>query len=75
MTPRIVVHLKSISESTLIVFTDGSRDLVSGRASFGVYVEQIELKIIRISNGSSVITTELMAILLALCWIEEARPK
>ncbi|KAI2646986.1 Gag-Pol polyprotein [Labeo rohita] len=49
---------------------------VFGRAAFGVYVETLVLKIGRhISNGSSVLTTELMAILWAFWWIEEARPK
>lgn len=57
----------------MIVFTDGSKDPVSGRAGFGVYVEQLGLKIgRRISDGSSVFTTELMAIQWALWWIEEA---
>ena len=61
----IMDNLNAITESTSIDFTDGSRDPVSGRAGFGVYVEQIGLKIGRhISNASSVLTTELMAILL-----------
>lgn len=56
VTPKIVEYLNLISESTMIVFTDGFRDPVSGRAGFGVYVEQLGLKIERrISNGSSVL--------------------
>ncbi len=74
--PRIVLYLNSINQSSIIIFTDGSRDPVNGRAGFGVYVEKLGLKIGRhISNGSFVLTTELMAILWALWWIEDARPR
>ena len=41
-----------------------------------MYVEQLGVKIgRRISNGSSVFTSELMAVLWALRWIEESRPR
>ncbi len=61
--PRVVVYLNSINQSSIIIFTDGSRDPVNGRAGFGVYVEKLGLKIGKIiSNGSSVLTTELLAI-------------
>ena len=67
VTPKIAEHklnLNSIRDSTLIIFTDGSRDPVSGRAGFWMHVEQLGVKIgRRISNGSSVFTSELMAIL------------
>jgi hypothetical protein len=63
VTPKIAEHLNSIRDSTFI-FTDGSRDPVSGRAGFWMHVEQLGVKIgRRISNGSSVFTSELMAIL------------
>ena len=63
-------------DNTLIIFTGGSRGPISGRAGFGVYLEQLGVKICRhISNGSSVLTSELMAILWALRWIEETRPR
>lgn len=76
VAPKIGEYLNSISQSTMIIFTDGSRDPVSGRAGFGVYVEQLGLEISRrISNGSSVLTAELMAILWALWWIEEVKPR
>jgi len=59
-----------------LFFTDGSRDPVSGRAGFGVYVEQLGLEIgQRISNESPVLTAELMTILWALWWIEEVKPR
>ena len=41
VTPKIAEHLNSIRDNTLIIFTDGSRDPVSGRAGFGMYVEQL----------------------------------
>lgn len=67
-------YLNSVREDKVIIYTDGSRDPVSRRAGFGVYVEQYELKFsIRISNESSVFTAELMAILWALWWVEEAK--
>ena len=76
VTPKIAEHLNSIRDITLIIFADGSRDPVSGRAGFGMYVEQLGVKIgRRISNGSSVFTSELMAILWALRWIDETRPR
>jgi len=78
VAPKIGEYLNSIRQSTMIIFTDGSRDPVSGRAGFGVYVEQLGLEISisrRISNGSSVLTAELMAILWALWWIEEVKPR
>ena len=75
VTPKIAEHLNSIRDSTFI-FTDGSRDPVSGRAGFWMHVEQLGVKIgRRISNGSSVFTSEVMAILWALRWIEETRPR
>ncbi len=47
-------YLNLISQSN-VIFTDGSRDPVSGRAGFRVYVEKLELKIgRRISIVSSV---------------------
>lgn len=47
-----------------------------GELDLGVYVEQLGLEISRrISNGSSVLTAELMAILWALWWIEEVKPR
>jgi len=67
---------RNILIQLVIVFTDGSRDPVSGRAGFGVYVEQLGLEIgQRISNESPVLTAELMTILWALWWIEEVKPR
>ena len=67
-------YLNSVREDKVIIYTDGSRDPDSRRAGFGVYVEQYELEFsVRISNESSVFTAELMAILWALWWVEEAK--
>ena len=53
VTPKIAEHLNSFREITFIIFTDGSRDPGSGRAGFGMYVEQLGVKIgRRISDGS-----------------------
>ena len=38
-------HLNPIRDNTLIIFTDGSRDPVSGRDGFGIFVEQLGVKI------------------------------
>ena len=63
-------------ESKIIIYTDGSRDPVRRRAGFGVYIEQLEIKlVVRITDESSVFTTELVAILWALGWVERERPK
>jgi len=57
------------------IFTDGSRDPVSRRAGFGVYVAQLNLwSGLRITDGSSVFATELLAILWALWWVEDVKP-
>ena len=45
MTPKIAEHLNSIRDNTLIIFTNESRDPVSGRAGFCMYVEQLGMKI------------------------------
>ena len=76
LIPKIVKYLDSINPISIIIFTDGSSDPVNGRSGFGVYVEKLGMKIgRRISNGSSVLAAELMAILWALWWIEEASPR
>ena len=69
-------YLNSIREDKLLIYTDGSRDPESRRAGFGVYVAQLDLRIrIRISDESSVFTTELMAILWALRWVEKTKAR
>ena len=72
---RVEEYLSVARGHKVIIYTDGSRDPVRRRAGFGVYIEQLELKYsIRITDESSVFTTELMAILWALRWVERERP-
>ncbi|KAM3606960.1 uncharacterized protein V6R79_000107 [Siganus canaliculatus] len=57
------------------VFTDGSKDPVSGKTGLGVYVAGGGLQqSSRISDKSSVFTAELKAILCALEWVERVKP-
>ncbi|XP_050975638.1 uridine 5'-monophosphate synthase isoform X1 [Labeo rohita] len=55
-----------------VIFTDGSKDPETGCAGAAVYVPMCEFYIKkRVTNHLSVYTTELLAIILALNWIEE----
>ena len=81
VTSKIAEHLNAIWDNTLgsqypaLPLMALESQLV-GFAGFGVYVGQLGVKIgQRISNGSSVFTSELMAILWALRWIKETRPR
>lgn len=57
------------------IFTDGSKDPRSGRAGFGVYVMSHQIKqSIRITDCSSVYSSELAAIWWALEWVQENKP-
>lgn len=57
------------------IFTDGSKDPVSGKTGLGVYVAGGQLQqSTRISDKVSVYTAELKAILCALEWIEQSKP-
>lgn len=57
---------------SMFIFTDGSKDPDTGRAGAAVYIPASESYIKkRISDNVSVYTTELIAILMALQWIEE----
>ncbi len=56
----------------LQIFTDGSKEPESGRTA-AVYIKIKMAK--RLSDHLSVFTTELLAIVLALQWIEEVQPE
>lgn len=61
--------------SVLQVFTDGSKEPESGRTAAAIYIPTFNRKIAkRISDNVSIFTTELLAIILALQWIEEVQP-
>ncbi len=56
----------------LHIFTDGSKDPTSGNSAAAVYIQRLQVNIQkRISNYVSAFTTELIAILLAIQWVEE----
>ena len=57
---------------TNLIFTDGSKDPVKGRAGAAVCIPVSDTWIKkRVSDHVSVYTTELLAVILALQWIEE----
>jgi len=61
--------------SILQVFTDGSKEPESGRTAAAVFIPTFNIKIAkRISDHTSVFTTEVIAIILALQWIIEVQP-
>uniref|UniRef100_A0A8C1XU29 Uncharacterized protein n=1 Tax=Cyprinus carpio TaxID=7962 RepID=A0A8C1XU29_CYPCA len=76
--PTEIVVQQYISQeyySVLQVFTDGSKEPESGRAAAAVYIPTFKIKMAkRLSDYVSVFTTELLAIILALQWIEEVQP-
>lgn len=60
----------------LQIYTDGSQDPQTGKSGFAFYIPQYEyVKLKRLSEGVSVYTTELLAIIWALKWIEEVQPR
>ena len=71
---KLEQYLNSGMGSYLKCFTDGAREPESGKAGFGVYITQLDLRISqRITNERSVFTTELLAMLWALWWIEDVK--
>ena len=71
---KLEQYLNNGMGSYLNIFTDGAREPESGKAGFGVYITQLDLRISqRITNERSVFTTELLAMLWALWWIEDVK--
>ena len=59
----------------LQIYTDGARDPESGKAGFAFVIPKLGVSVSkRLSVGVSVFTTELMAIMWALKWVEEVKP-
>ncbi|XP_016409773.1 RNA-directed DNA polymerase from mobile element jockey-like isoform X2 [Sinocyclocheilus rhinocerous] len=78
MPTEVVVqqYIKQEYYSVLQVFTDGSKEPESGRTAAAVYIPTFKIKMAkRLSDHVSVFTTELLAIILALQWIEEVQPE
>ncbi len=68
-------YIEQTYYSTVKIYTDGSKDPESGFTAAVVYIPQFKVKISkRISDHISVFTTEIIAIFLALQWIEEVQP-
>ena len=71
---QVASFLNDFNEDEYI-FTDGSKDPVSGRTGLGVYVAGGQFQqSIRISDNLSVFTAELRAIQCALEWVRQAKP-
>lgn len=71
---QVVSFLSDYSEYEHI-FTDESKDPVSGKARLGVYVAGGQFQeSIRISDNLSVFTAELKAIQCALEWVKQIKP-
>ncbi len=58
------------------IFTDGSKNSQSEHVGAGVYIPEFNVEISKIIiDGVSVFTSEIVAIILGLQWIEEVRPE
>jgi ribonuclease HI len=58
-----------------ITFTDGSKDPDSGRTEAGVYVSEFDVNICRrLTDDLPVYSVELLAIVVALQWVEDVQP-
>ena len=67
-------YLKKQYYNSLQVYTDGSKDQ-NDHVGTGVYIPQFNIKIgKRITDQLSVYTAEMMAVIIALQWVEEVRP-
>ncbi len=68
-------YIEQTYYSTVKIYTDGSKDPESGFTAAAVYIPQFKVNISKsISDQISVFTTEIIAIFLALQWIEEVQP-
>ncbi len=57
------------------IFTDGSKDPVSGNTAVSIYIPHVKIRIAkRTSNHLSVYSAEMIAILMVLNWVEEIQP-
>ncbi len=62
--------------SWLHIFTDGSKDPISGRTAAAVFIPKFQTSIKkRITDQISVYTAELIAMVVALQWVEDVKPK
>ena len=74
MNSLIQQYISDKYNGSIQIFTDGSKDPDTGRTGAAVHIPQFNVSIIkRTSDHLAVFTVELLAILLALWWIEEGR--
>ena len=67
-------RLESNWGNHLQIYTDGAQDPKTGKSGFAFVIPHLEIvKSRRLSEGVSVYTTELMAIIWALQWVEEVK--
>lgn len=76
MNIAVVNYLNQNYNNSVQIFTDGSKNPQSGYTAAAIYIPHIEQSTVkRLSNDISVFTTELMAIFIAMIWVEESNIK
>ncbi|XDV45291.1 hypothetical protein PO909_013411, partial [Leuciscus waleckii] len=69
-------YLDQTYSSWVQIFTDGSKDPISGRTAAAVYIPKFQISIKkRITDHISVFTAELVAMMVALQWVEDVKPR
>lgn len=72
---EIDVFLRERFYSFMQIFTDGSKDPINQTVGIGVYIPIFKTKIsLRITDKLSVYSTELIAVIEGLQWIEQTKP-
>lgn len=77
--PKNIIAQQYIDQSYtswLHIYTDGSKDPASGRTASAVHIPKFQCDISkRLTDNVSVYTAELIAILVALHWVEDVKPR
>lgn len=69
-------YIRDVHHPCTEIYTDGSKDPVTGRAGASMVVRRVGIsQMWRLTDELSVYATEMMAIIKALEWVEEARPR
>ncbi|XP_013870655.1 uncharacterized protein LOC106522257 [Austrofundulus limnaeus] len=65
-------RIKSIYKSFIVIFTDGLKEVVSGKTGFAYVIPELNIHMKqRTSDHLAVYTVEMLAILMALQWVEQ----
>ena len=68
-------RLDTVYQDVVAIYTDGSKDPRTGRTGSAFVVQECDVRVRkRITDHLAVYTAEMMAILLALQWVEEVKP-